>query len=164
MKRLLTGIIVIVIVISYLTYKYGKLQKSILDNTTLEEKKETVIGLPTLSDTEKALKALNELSNSKSGFSEVPAGLRFEKVSIDEKTGTVTIYAEYNGEKGGLGSFQESRMLLEIFKTVQYNVKNVSKFRIVFKGGVSPFYELKSDGVYIIDGENLILVEDDYEK
>ncbi|MCA1927196.1 MAG: hypothetical protein LDL13_01645 [Calditerrivibrio sp.] len=157
MKKLVLFLIIISFLF-YLVYKYGKVEKAVLDNNTLESKKETTYSTPSFSDTEKALKALQNLSKSNTGFTEIPEGLTFEEVKYDNNKKITTIFAEYRGEKISLGSFQESRILLQIFKTVNMNIVDAEKFRIIFKGGNSPFYEIKYDGLYSIDGENIILV------
>lgn len=58
-----------------------------------------------------------------------------------------------------MGSFQESKMLLQIFQTVKSNIPEAEQFSLIFEGE-SPFTELKADGIFKIDGENLILVGD----
>lgn len=158
MKKIIFISIAVLLCIVYLVYKHGKVEKAVLDNNRLESKKETIYAIPSLSNTEKALKALNDLSRSNSGFTEIPEGLMFEDIKYDENSKAVTIFAEYRGEKISLGSFQESRMLLQIFKTVKMNIVDAEKFRIIFKGNSSPFYEIKYDGLYSIDGENIILL------
>jgi len=66
----------------------------------------------------------------------------------------------FSGKGSPLGSFQESKILLQVFRTVKLNIENADKFRITFKGDLSPFSEIKYDGTYMIDGENIVLVEE----
>jgi hypothetical protein len=152
--------LILIILIGYLIFKQGTVKKSVIDNITLQNKTEKQYTFPSLSKEEKAVNALNLLSASNTGFTEIPEGLKFEKVVFDRATKTALIYASFNGKESPSGSFQESKILLQIFRTVKLNIEDAYKFRITFKGDLSPFSEIKYDGTYMIDGENIVLVEE----
>lgn len=157
---LLLSALILVIIISYLVVKQGTIEKSVIDNKTLQNKTEKQYTFPSLSKEERALNALNLLSTSSTGFTEIPEGLKFEKVVFDKTTKTALIYASYSEKESSPGSFQESKILLQVFRTVKLNIEDAEKFRITFKGDISPFSEIKYDGTYMIDGENIVLVEE----
>lgn len=160
MKKYGTIILLIVAVILLTSIFYPKtVKKTVIDNNTLKNFEEaTKVVAPIISNKESAaLIALNRLGEDNSkGFTEVPKEIKFYKVSFDQKEKLATVYARFEGSKEHLGSFQESKMLLQIFQTVKANIPESEKFKIIFEGE-SPFTELKADGVFKIDEENIIL-------
>lgn len=150
-------ILLAVLLISYIFYPKS-VKKAVIDNTSLKNfNEETKVIAPFMNKESAALNALNKLSEDTSkGFTEVPKEVKFLKVAFDPKNKLATIYARFEGSKEHLGSFQESKMLLQIFQTVKANIPESDKFKLIFDGE-SPFTELKSDGVFQLDGENIIL-------
>jgi len=161
-KSILTFVIVLFSILIFILVFYPKtVKKAVIDNSTLKNiTEESKVIAPVFSKGSAALNGLNRLSeDSSKGFSEVPKELKFSHVEYDEKTKLAKIFARYEGNKEQLGSFQESKMLLQIFQTVKSNIPEAEQFSLIFEGE-SPFTELKADGSFKIDGENLILVGD----
>ncbi|MCX8083958.1 MAG: hypothetical protein N3C60_03455 [Calditerrivibrio sp.] len=160
MKRYIVFIPVLIIVVFLVYYFYPKkVKKVVIDSETLKNKVEDVIVFKRIDNNEElSLKALNELSkDGKKGFTEVPDNIRFLKVVFDNSSKVVTVYAEFRGPKEHLGDFQEYKILLQIFQTVKLNIPESEKFRLVFSGE-TPFSNIRSDGLYMIEGENIVMV------
>ncbi len=150
-------ILLAVLLISYIFYP-KTVKKAVIDNTSLKNfNEETKVIAPLMDKESASLNALNKLSEDTSkGFTEVPKEIKFYRVTYDPKNKLATIYARFEGSKEHMGSFQESKMLLQIFQTVKANIPESEKFKITFDGE-SPFTELKADGIFQLDGENIIL-------
>ncbi|ADR18496.1 GerMN domain-containing protein [Calditerrivibrio nitroreducens] len=151
-------LVAIALIIAYIFYP-KTVKRTIIDNKTLNNVDESVkIIAPITSKESLALNALNKLyDSSEKGFSEIPKELKFTKVEYDKKDSVATVYARFDGTKESLSSFQESKMLLQIFNTVKLNIPEAKKFRIIFSGD-SPFTELRTDLLFTIEDENLIVL------
>ncbi|MGC8924500.1 MAG: hypothetical protein ACP5LO_00570 [Calditerrivibrio sp.] len=151
-------IVAIGLIIGYIFYP-KTVKRSVIDNKTLNNVDESVkIIAPVITKESSALNALNKLhDSSEKGFSEIPKELKFTKVEYDKKDSIATVYARFDGSKESLSSFQESKMLLQIFNTVKLNIPETKRFRIIFSGD-SPFTEIRTDLLFTVEGENLIVL------
>ncbi|MGB9731919.1 MULTISPECIES: hypothetical protein [Calditerrivibrio] len=151
-------IVAIGLIIGYIFYP-KTVKRSVIDNKTLNNVDESVkIIAPVITKESSALNALNKLhDSSEKGFSEIPIELKFTKVEYDKKDSIATVYARFDGSKESLSSFQESKMLLQIFNTVKLNIPEAKRFRIIFSGD-SPFTEIRTDLLFTVEGENLIVL------
>ncbi|MGC8768090.1 hypothetical protein [Calditerrivibrio sp.] len=151
-------IVAIGLIIGYIFYP-KTVKRSVIDNKTLNNVDESVkIIAPVITKESSALNALNKLhDSSEKGFSEIPKELKFTKVEYDKKDSIATVYARFDGSKESLSSFQESKMLLQIFNTVKLNIPEAKRFRIIFSGD-SPFTEMRTDLLFTVEGENLIVL------